>query len=108
MSTEALGRYMMVEEMRMPNAQHRGQWRIRNKKDLTMLALVEWYKPWKRYAVVWMSPDAVSDGRCCRDIADFLDKVNNNERALQQAKAPSSLSTGTSSPATHGTSTQSQ
>ena len=88
MSTEALGRYMVAQEMMTPNAQHKGMWRVRNKKSMYSLCHIGWYKPWRRYAVMWTCPDAVFDAQCHRDIADFLDKVNAEhkvQKGLRQA-----------------------
>ena len=87
MSTEALGRYMLI--CPLPNdSDNHGVWRILNTRSETPLGVVEWYGPWQRYVLGWVNTLAIFDAQCHRDIADFLDKVNAEhkvQKGLRQA-----------------------
>jgi len=47
------------------------RWEIRNLSDDSLLAIVAWYAPWRRY-VVTPQPCTLFDAECLEEITDFL------------------------------------
>ncbi|KKL11871.1 hypothetical protein LCGC14_2541450, partial [marine sediment metagenome] len=53
----------------------KGVYYIRLNKGYFIVGMVEYYKPWKKYATEHFR-GFVFDENCHRDIADFLDQLN--------------------------------
>jgi len=77
--TRQIGKYMTAQ--RVPHEPH-DIWIVRNSHSRSILALVEWYKPWRRYV---LSPDenTVYSHDCLTALAAFvrgLDEEANNAK----------------------------
>ena len=48
------------------------RWDVRSTHDGSLLALVRWYGPWRRY-VVYPQAGALFDASCLRSITQFLE-----------------------------------
>ena len=99
MSTEALGRYLVVERLDLFTTET-AHWVIKNKKSGIILCDIVWYSPWKRYVSSYTNNNAAFEAQCHRDIAEFLDRVNGNESSAQQAKSTGCTTASTTISAT--------
>ena len=76
-----------------------GCWNCLNRESGDVLGSVSYYKPWRQFV---FEPDELGDiifnSSCLRDIAHFLNQLN-EKRGL----SPSTCAKKTKSPRTHGT-----
>ena len=57
-----------------------GNWKCYNKQSQTKLAKIEYYPYFKQYSVTWFMMGAVFSAGCLRDIAHFLDQLNQQDK----------------------------
>ena len=77
---EDLGRYMVVELQPRPPGRKTDRWHILNSSGGGFLAVIEWYSPWRRYALGSVAFSAVFSDDCIDDISRFLKRVNAEHR----------------------------
>ncbi len=78
--------FVKVKCEHMPYTMH-------SNRSCFVMGTVHYFKPWKKYVIEPVS-DYVFDENCLRDIADFLDQLNEklkgNKNATEKRTTPSS------------------
>jgi len=57
-------------------------WVCTNSKNGGLLCLVEYYAPWRQFVISGVDIGVIFNGSCLRDIAEFLDQLNTQKKAL--------------------------
>lgn len=64
----------------VPHASWHDTWEIRNRKSGDVLGYVGYYPKWRQY-VSQLHSSAIFNNSCHRDIADFLDQLNEEKKS---------------------------
>ena len=59
------------------------KWLVYSKQTGALLTTIKWRGSWRRYTDM-PEPDTFFDAQCHRDIADFLEELQDKWRALQE------------------------
>jgi hypothetical protein len=65
-------RFMIIKQMNGEVFEGHPVYRIYNKKTMTQLGIISWYKPWKEY-VFSSQPECVFNNSCLSDVLDFIE-----------------------------------
>ena len=73
---QPLGQYMLLEDTGYRDGAGHHVWHVRNKRDSTLLGVIDWYQSWKTYVFTPAGGHVCFNHVCLRDIARFLANRN--------------------------------
>lgn len=76
--------YIRMVPIDVPPSRKTRVWSVRALRDDAELGQVKWFGRWRKYA--FFPIDAIFEEVCLREVADFIEAVTREHRAMKQAQ----------------------